>query len=112
MRTTVFLIAISLVTLSATDTRAGGGDHLYLAQRDAIPWQSLSRDEQDALRRYQNQWDGYSSERQREMRRGAQRYLTLPPQKRRDVEQRRQEYQRMSPEERRRLREEYKRERR
>ena len=84
---------------------------LYLAQRGDIPWQSLSREEQDALRRHQRSWDDYSTDRQQRMREGAQRYLELPPDKRREVEDQRREYQKMSPEERRRLREEYRRKR-
>jgi hypothetical protein len=113
MRATSFVFAISLTVVFVGEAQAQVDSYrLYLAQRGDIPWQSLSPEEQDALRRYRNQWDGYSSERQQEMRRGAQRYLELPPQKRREVERQRQEYQQMSPEERKRLREEYKRQQR
>lgn len=108
MRAKSFVFAIGLSVLFAAEVPAQvDGYRLYLAERGDIPWQSLSPQEQDALRRYRNQWNNYSSERQQEMRRGAQRYLDLPPQKRREVEQQRQEYQQMTPEQRRRLREEY-----
>jgi Protein of unknown function (DUF3106) len=108
MRIKAFVFAISLIPLFATEVQAHVDSYrLYLAERGDIPWQSLSPQEQEALRRYRNQWDGYSSARQQEMRRGAQRYLELPPTKRREVEQQRQKYEQMTPEERRRLREEY-----
>ena len=110
---TIYAIGIGLIILLSTEARASVDSYrLYLAQRGDIPWQSLSPEEQDALRRYRKQWDGYSGQRQQEMRRGAQRYLDLPPQKRREVEQQRRQYQEMPPEQRRRLREEYQRERR
>lgn len=96
-------------------SQAAGADpdpwRLYLAERGEIPWQSLSREEQNALQKYQRNWDQYSSDRQQRMRQGAQRYLELPPDKRREVEQRRREYENLSPQERKRLREEYRRDR-
>ena len=84
---------------------------LYLAERGDIPWESLSREEQQALKRYRGQWEGYSSERQQRLRQGAQRYMDLPPDKRREVEQQRREYEQLSPQERERLRKEYQRRR-
>ena len=85
---------------------------LYLAERGEIPWQSLTPEEQQALKRHRGKWDGYSSERQKDMRQGAQRYLNLTPDKRREVEQQRHQYEQLSPQERKRLREEYKRQKR
>ena len=82
---------------------------LYLAERGDIPWQSLTREEQEALQRHRRKWDDYSTDRQQRIRQGAQRYLSLPPDKRREVEQQRHEYEQLSPKERKRLREEYKR---
>lgn len=82
---------------------------LYLAERGAIPWNSLSREERQALERHRGEWDDYSTDRQERMRKGAKRYLSLPPDKRREVERQRHEYQQLSPQERERLREEYKR---
>ena len=84
---------------------------LYLAQRGDIPWDSLSQEEQQALKRYRGQWDEYSGERQQRLREGAQRYMDLPPNKRREVEQQRREYEQLSPAERERLRQEYQRRR-
>lgn len=84
---------------------------LYLAERGDIPWESLSPEEQQALKRYRGQWEGYSSERQQRLRQGAQRYMDLPPDKRREVEQQRREYEQLSPQERERLRKEYQRRR-
>ena len=46
---------------------------LYLAQRGDIPWNSLSPEEQQALKRYRGQWDEYGGERQQRLREGAQR---------------------------------------
>ena len=107
-------VAIALITIGVlTVSPDVGADvdpyRLYLADRGAIPWQSLSREEQDALQRYRRNWDSYSSGRQQRMRQGAQRFLELPPDKRQQVEQKRQEYERLSPQERKRLREEYRR---
>ena len=85
---------------------------LYLAARGDIPWQSLSPEEQQALRRHRGNWDNYSKERQQDMRSGARRYLELPADKRRAVDQQRHKYQNMSPRERQRLREEYQQQRR
>lgn len=85
---------------------------LYLAERGDIPWQSLSREEREALKRHRNDWDRYDSDRQQRMRQGAQRYLDLPPDQREEVEKGRRKYKNLSPEERERLREEYRRERR
>lgn len=84
---------------------------LYLAERGDIPWQSLSPDEQDALRDYRGDWNEYSGDRQQRIRDGTQRYLELPPEKRRKVEQNRRKYQELSPQERERLRKEYQRNR-
>ncbi len=82
---------------------------LYLAQRGDIPWESLSAEEQQALKRYRGQWDDYSSDRQQRLRQGAQRYMELPPDKRQQVEQQRRQYEQLSPQERERLRKEYQR---
>ncbi len=84
---------------------------LYLAQRGDIPWDALSPEEQQALKRYRGQWNEYSGERQQRLRDGAQRYMDLPPDKRRQVEQQRREYEQLSPKERERLRKEYQRRR-
>ncbi len=108
--------AIALTLLGALAvSSASGADvdpyRLYLADRGDIPWHSLTREEQDALREYRRNWDSYSSDRQQRMRQGAQRYLELPADKQRELEQQRREYQRLSPQERKRLREEYRRRR-
>jgi hypothetical protein len=98
--------------LAGTPTQADVDPYrLYLAQRGDIPWNSLSPEEQQALKRYRGQWDEYSGERQQRLREGAQRYMDLPPDKRREVEQQRREYEQLSPEERERLRKEYQRRR-
>ncbi len=82
---------------------------LYLAANGQIPWQSLSPEEQDALREYRREWDRYEPARQQRIREGARRFQSLPPEKRREIRRKREEYERLSPEERRRLREEYRR---
>ncbi len=104
---------LALVFLLAGAPAQAGVDpyRLYLAQRGDIPWNSLSPEEQQALKGYRGQWDEYSGERQQRLREGAQRYLDLPPDKRREVEQQRREYEQLSPAERERLRKEYQRRR-
>ena len=82
---------------------------LYLAQRGDIPWESLSPEEQQALKRDRRDWNDYSGDRQQRLRQGAQRYMDLPPDKRRQVEEQRREYEQLSPRERERLRKEYQR---
>ncbi len=102
-------VLLSLTLLLAS--QAGRADvdpyRLYLAERGDISWQSLSPEEQNALRNHRGEWDNYSSKRQQNMRQGTQRYLNLPPEKRRELEQQRRHYEQLSPEERRRLREKY-----
>ncbi|HHJ18143.1 MAG TPA: DUF3106 domain-containing protein [Gammaproteobacteria bacterium] len=109
---TVGLLALTLLLGSQPGRAAVDPYRLYLAERGDIPWQSLSPEEQKALRHHRGKWDSYSSERQKSMRQGTQRYLKLPPEKRREVEQQRRQYEQLSPEERRRLREKYRREHR
>jgi len=102
--------AYSLLLALSSVAHAGSARHdyrLYLADRGEIPWQSLSPEEQNALRNYRGNWEQYDSDRQQRIREGAQRYLELPPEKRRKVEQQRREYQELSPQERERLRKEY-----
>jgi hypothetical protein len=108
-----FLPAFLLLLLLGGSPAGAAVDpyRLYLAERGSIPWESLSREEREALQRHRGSWDNYSTERQQRMRQGAQRYLNLPPDKRRAVEQERREYEQLSPAERKRLREEYKRKR-
>ncbi|MDT8388000.1 MAG: DUF3106 domain-containing protein [Thiogranum sp.] len=103
------LVSSLLVTLpdTAQADRARHDNRLYLADRGEVPWQSLSPQEQDALREYRGNWEQYGGDRQERIRKGAQRYLELPPDERRKVEQKRREYQQLSPQERERLREEY-----
>lgn len=107
------VIALLLTGLVAAGSARADVDpyRLYLADRGEIPWQSLSREEQEALQQHRRNWDAYSSDRQQRMRSGAQRYLELPADKQREVEQRRREYESLSPQERKRLREEYRRNR-
>ncbi len=103
-------LLLTLLCLYAAELRAQvDSDRLYLAQSGQIPWQSLSPEEQAALRRYRGQWTDYDGDRQQELQRGARRYLELPQQKRREVEQQQRQYQNLSPQERQRLREEYQR---
>ncbi|MGD8842722.1 MAG: DUF3106 domain-containing protein [Gammaproteobacteria bacterium] len=110
---TLATVAIGLIVLLGGSARADVDSfRLYLAERGDIPWQSLSPEEQDALRNQRRQWDKYSGQRQKDMQRGARRYLELPPDKRREVDQQRRQYQKMTPEQRRKLRDEYQRERR
>jgi len=110
-KTPHWLLALTLLCTAPLAHADVDPYRLYLAERGEIPWQSLSPEEQDALKQHRRQWDSYSGERQERMRQGAQRYLDLPPDKQREVERRRREYEQLPSEERRRLREEYKRHR-
>jgi hypothetical protein len=100
-------VTLAALLLSGAASAAINPDRLYLAARGEIPWQSLSEEEQEALRDYRGRWEEYDTDRQQRMREGARRYQQLPPEKRRKVKQKRHEYEQLSPEERRRLREEY-----
>lgn len=103
-------LLVVTVLLAASPVQAQVDPYrLYLAQRGDIPWESLSPEEQQALKRYRGDWDDYSGDRQQRLRQGAQRYMDLPPDKRRQVEQQRREYEQLSPQERERLRKEYQR---
>jgi len=107
MLTTMAVFATGTVHAAPLDSH-----RLYLAARGEIPWQSLSPEEQRALRQHRDNWDKYSGERQKDMRHGARRYMNLPAKKQHQLEQQRRQFQQLSPEERKRLREEYKRQKR
>ena len=107
------LTRILVLLAAALLSRPGLADidsyRLYLAERGDIPWQSLSPEERDALKRHRKNWNNYDTDRQQGMRQGAKRYLDLPADRQREVEKKRREYENLSPEERERLREEYRR---
>ena len=71
------ILSLYLVLLSAPGHAQVDAYRLYLAERGDIPWDSLSPEEQEALKRHRKNWGEYSSERQEHMRKGAQRYLEL-----------------------------------
>lgn len=108
----VLLASVLAIALLPDRAQALDAERLYLAARGDIPWQSLSPEEQEALRRYRGHWNRYDAEQQRRIREGAQHYLRLPPEKRREIERQQRHYRQLSPEEKRRLREEYQRQRR
>jgi len=104
----IIIPLLALLLLASPASQAGVDQYrLYLAARGEIPWQSLSQEEQDALKGHRGKWDGYSSDRQERMRQGTKRYLDLPPDQRRAVDEQRRKYQELTPEERKRLREKY-----
>ena len=103
------LFALALLLAAQASHAEVDAYRLYLAERGDIPWQSLTPEEQKALKRHRGKWDSYSTERQSNMRQGAQRYLDLPPEKRRKVEEEKRHYEQLSPQERKRLRDEYRR---
>lgn len=104
---TAALLTLALLLISQPGRADVDPYRLYLAERGDISWQSLSPEEQNALRHHRGKWDSYSSERQKNMRQGTQRYLNLPPEKRHELEQQRRQYEQLSPQERQRLREKY-----
>ena len=66
-------VAIALITIGVlTVSPDVGADvdpyRLYLADRGAIPWQSLSREEQDALQRYRRNWERLSPQERKRLR--------------------------------------------
>jgi len=75
--------------------------------RDGIPWEALSQDEQNTLRKHRDNWTTIKPGDQQKLRQGARRYLNLPLEKRQAVKRKHHQYEKMSPEERRRLREKY-----
>ena len=100
----LFLGALLLV---GTAQAAIDPQRLFLAANGHIPWQSLSEEEQEALRDYRGRWNDFDTDRQQRIREGARRYRQLPPDQRRKIEQKHHEYEQLSPQERRRLRKEY-----
>lgn len=96
------LLLAALLACSAAPARSETG----------IPWQDLSRDEQDVLRKHRADWSRLNPGQQRKMRQGARQYLELPPEKRRAVERKHSQYEKMSPREREQLREKYSRQKR
>ncbi len=102
-------IFLATLLLGSSASASINPDRLFLAANGQIPWQSLSDEEQDALRDYRGRWHDYDSDRQQRMREGARRFHQLPPKKRHEVERKHHEYEQLSPQERRRLRQEYQR---
>ncbi len=100
-------IILGALLLGSTAHAAIKPERLYLAANGHIPWQSLSKEEQEALRDYRGHWNDLDTDRQQRIREGARRYRQLPPEKRRKIEQKHYEYEHLSPQERRRLRKEY-----
>ncbi|MGB5340426.1 MAG: DUF3106 domain-containing protein [Gammaproteobacteria bacterium] len=80
---------------------------LPASARDGIPWDALSREEQNALHNYRHNWSAIQPGEQEKLRQGAQRYLDLPPEKRQAVKRKHDQYEKMTPEERKRLRDKY-----
>ena len=111
-RKTHLAVTLGALLLSGSASAAINPERLYLAETGQIPWQSLSNEEQDALRDYRGRWNEYDPDRQQRIREGAKRYQRLPAEKRHEVEKKRREYEQLSPQERRRLREEYRRQHR
>jgi TRAP-type C4-dicarboxylate transport system substrate-binding protein len=108
-RTILLATTLGVLLLGGTAQATINPERLYLAANGHIPWQSLSDEEQDALREYRGHWNEYDTNRQHRMREGARRYQQLPPEKRRKIKQKHHEYEQLSPQERHRLREEYRR---
>jgi hypothetical protein len=108
-RKTRLAITLGILLFSGAANAGIDQDRLYLAAKGQIPWQSLSHEEQEALRDYRGRWNEYEPDRQQRIREGAKRYQRLPPEKRHEVDKKRQEYEKLSPQERQRLREEYRR---
>lgn len=82
---------------------------LQLAAEGAIPWQSLSPEEQNALKEYRGRWNQYNTDKQFRLRDGAQRWQTLSPDEKKRIREKRRQYRNLSPEEQKRLRDEYQR---
>ncbi len=107
--TLVVLLFTALVAAPAAALSFGQAHNpvQMLASNGGIPWDALSGQEQDLLKKHRRNWSGYSSKEQEKLRRGARRYLELSPGERKTVKQKRKQYEKLSPQERKRLREEY-----
>jgi hypothetical protein len=92
-------------------SHGAAGWQLAASQR-AIPWATLSREEQQLLNKHRGSWQDYTPERQDRLRSGARRYLTLPPEKRENVEREHRRYEKLNPRQRQQLRDEYRRQQR
>jgi hypothetical protein len=72
-----------------------------------IPWNTLSPEEQDILKKHRRNWTGYPENEQYRLRDGARRYMRLTPKERDRLERKQKQYREMSPAERKQLRDRY-----
>jgi hypothetical protein len=71
----------------------------------AVPWSSLSGDQQKLLGKFSQNWSSLPAERQQALARGSQRWLSMSPEQRGEAQQRFQRWHSLSPEQRSTLRE-------
>lgn len=72
-----------------------------------IPWNTLSPEEQDILKKHRRDWTGYPENEQNRLRDGARRYMRLSPNERDRLERKQKQYREMTPAERKQLRDRY-----
>ena len=72
-----------------------------------IPWNALSPEEQDILKKHRRNWTGYPENEQYRLRDGARRYMSLSPNERDRLERKQKQYREMTPAERKKLRDKY-----
>lgn len=71
-----------------------------LQAQEAIPWDALSKPEQQLLQEMEVQWDSLAPERQQALRRGANRWLQMEPNERNRARRQRDFFEQLSPEQR------------
>ena len=100
------LIIFILVTTGATPLSADSGPPFILLEA-GIPWNTLSPEEQDILKKHHRNWTGYPTSEQNRLRVGARHYLNLSPNERDKVKRKQNQYREMTPAERKQLRDKY-----
>lgn len=79
----------------------------FILLETGIPWNTLSAEEQDILKKHRRNWTGYPSSEQNRLRDGARHYLKLSPNERDKVQRKQKQYREMTPAERKQLRDKY-----
>lgn len=70
------------------------------AASEALPWDSLSPQEQQTLKRFHNRWEKLPPERQHRLQKGADRWSKLTPGQRRRVRRKFRRWKKLPPEQR------------
>jgi len=77
------------------------------ADNEGVPWNSLSRQEQQTLKRFHERWDQLPLERQHRLQKGAERWSKMTPEQRQRVRKKFQRWKKLPPEQRQATRERF-----